>query len=537
MSDYKLKEKQVYIVKKLPNMEIHKYTRTLERTPLGNIQDKATKNLTIEPGKKQVQPRNSTTIAKKPVGCNNKCCTARTLVPGKKTTSISNTSSCYNSFSKPQNKLNSTVKTSKPNLSTSRQSINGTKSNQSKNISSASLSDTISSNAASVSSNNQSVLNDTSSSSFNYTAASFRSDRSSILNSIIPPYHTYDTLPSTNYVTLSENSTLSSTRSSSFANSTMYYQNIPKVIRTEPTTVPSRVVVPSKSTHTSKCITLQVNGERQPAVKSTLKRRSSTNRKVVFPLLLSPDYLEDIIAYNHSNKDQLLLDVTWVESYMDRRSRTFMVNWILELTQYALPDFEPALFMAVRIFDYAIMKLKLIKQSYQLAALVSMWLCVKYLGVNTIIKVPKLHMLGSGKYTKGEILAMEISVLQSLNFCFNVPDPLIFLHSYLITAKIEDDETLKYSTMFVMECTTLFDVFSVGDPALLAASALCFAYKVLNKDTTLEIDYRWYQLKDVQSYMGVMAQSVRTVISYNFEPAKKYRTMEKLRVVEYFQNV
>ncbi|KAF7273541.1 hypothetical protein GWI33_013757 [Rhynchophorus ferrugineus] len=496
MSDYKLKEKQVYIVKKLPNMEIHKYTRTLERTPLGNIQDKATKNLTIEPGKKQVQPRNSTTIAKKPVGCNNKCCTARTLVPGKKTTSISNTSSCYNSFSKPQNKLNSTVKTSKPNLSTSRQSINGTKSPIGVAFSTP---------------------------SYHLTIPTIRCQAQTTSLFLKTPLYLLQDHPALPTVPciIRINQSL----------------DIPKVIRTEPTTVPSRVVVPSKSTHTSKCITLQVNGERQPAVKSTLKRRSSTNRKVVFPLLLSPDYLEDIIAYNHSNKDQLLLDVTWVESYMDRRSRTFMVNWILELTQYALPDFEPALFMAVRIFDYAIMKLKLIKQSYQLAALVSMWLCVKYLGVNTIIKVPKLHMLGSGKYTKGEILAMEISVLQSLNFCFNVPDPLIFLHSYLITAKIEDDETLKYSTMFVMECTTLFDVFSVGDPALLAASALCFAYKVLNKDTTLEIDYRWYQLKDVQSYMGVMAQSVRTVISYNFEPAKKYRTMEKLRVVEYFQNV
>lgn len=93
--------------------------------------------------------------------------------------------------------------------------------------------------------------------------------------------------------------------------------------------------------------------------------------------------------------------------------------------------------------------------------------------------------------------------------------------------------------MFVMECTTLFEVFSVGDPALLAASALYFAYKVINdgKQTQLDINYRWYQLKDVQSYVSIMAQSVRTVIKYNFEPAKKYRTMEKLRVVEYFQGV
>lgn len=55
MSHYKLKEEQVYMVQKLPNMEIHKYTRTLERTPLGNIQDRATNKFALETSKQEVR--------------------------------------------------------------------------------------------------------------------------------------------------------------------------------------------------------------------------------------------------------------------------------------------------------------------------------------------------------------------------------------------------------------------------------------------------------------------------------------------------
>ncbi|XP_030759563.1 uncharacterized protein LOC115884973 isoform X2 [Sitophilus oryzae] len=365
------------------------------------------------------------------------------------------------------------------------------------------------------------------------------------------------TLPAQHFITLTQEESTSSSRflgnieytrdtwyfcdEEPFIDGAMFFQGVlARNSRNSDTTVPISSLptveaVPVRSVFNS----FQVKNHK-PAVKSTLNRRSTTNRQIPFPLLLCPNYLQDIVQYLYQNRYNYLLKMEWLNTFVDTRVRTASVNRLLEITDNYLQTSETVYlyFMAVRIFDYSIVSLKLKNNSYTLASLVSLWISAKFYGMNRSIKATHLHTFSGGKYSKSQILSMERAVLSSLDFCLNIADPLIFLYGYLVSLNLENDQKLIYASTFAMECCTLYEPYPVTDPVLLAASSLYVAYRTLN--STIEglesEEYcQRYKLKDIEWYVDtVLTPCIRMTVKKHYLPIERYSTIEKLQISKVF---
>jgi len=353
---------------------------------------------------------------------------------------------------------------------------------------------------------------------------------------------TQDTLKTTlgsslGKVTIVRDSSIYSEEDRSFVNGDKFFQDIEqgkgRITKKIPVCSPLTVNFPlrrSSSLNDSEYT-------RKPAVKTTLRRRSSI-KNIPYPLHYSPEYKKDIIVYSYKYANNFLLEAKWIESYVDKRFRTFTVNWLLQVTEFVIPHFAPVYYMAVRLFDYSIINLRLRKVQYQLTAVVALWISMKYLDNTVLLKVPKIYSLCSGQYSKEQILSMERVILKSVNFSLNISDPLDFLHYYLYSQNMENRELLIHGCTFVLECATLFDNYSLAKSHFMVASVLYLAYKVIFKRNDISTRFLDVERNSVEQYAeNVLALNVRCVIIENYEPVNKYLTTEKLEVAKKFFDV
>ncbi|XP_060532352.1 uncharacterized protein LOC132705619 isoform X3 [Cylas formicarius] len=191
-------------------------------------------------------------------------------------------------------------------------------------------------------------------------------------------------------------------------------------------------------------------------------------------------------------------------------------------------------FTAVRLFDWIVIALKLRNTGYQLAAIASYWISTKYLD-NLTMKIPKLFALCDGKYSKSEILSMEINILQKIKFCLDMTNPLDFLYYYLNTFSFEDIELLEYAARFIIDCCCLFETFMIKDSSFVAAASLVLAYKTICRSQQLLLTFKRHKIAELEAYANkVLVTNIRYSILANYEPISKYSNPEKRNVYQYF---
>ncbi|KAH1015317.1 uncharacterized protein LOC109536882 [Dendroctonus ponderosae] len=276
---------------------------------------------------------------------------------------------------------------------------------------------------------------------------------------------------------------------------------------------------------------LEKNYVPKPAVKTTLARNK---KQRTLPLMYTPDYDEVVIFYCFQLRTCFLANRELVNAHMNKRVRGCVIEWILKVSNYITPEVDSVFYMSVRLFDFAVISLKLNSKLYQLAAIAAIWISAKYLA-DIKIEVPKLCSFCEIKFSKQEILSMEKKLLKSTHFCLSMVDPLDFLNYYLKLSNLDEDKVLRYGANFVMECSTMFDLYAYTEPTFLVAASLYLAYRVIKQSNVISINFIWYEKVDLETYANdVLKARVLHAIKHQREPAQIYSSAKKLFVAKHF---
>ncbi|XP_066262690.1 G2/mitotic-specific cyclin-A-like isoform X2 [Euwallacea similis] len=272
-----------------------------------------------------------------------------------------------------------------------------------------------------------------------------------------------------------------------------------------------------------------------PAVKNTLKRRKSQKTSTANPFWYCPVYGEDMISYSLLNRKSFMLKYEWVEMYIDKRERTNTLNWLSQVTQFINIKHESTYFMAVRLFDYSIVSLKLRCRVYNLTAIVALWICDKYLTDSGKLKASKIFSLCDSKYSKQEILSMEKNIVKAAKFCLNMSDPLDILYFYMKSFNLEENNRLLNCAKFALECAVLFETYSLVDSHFLVASILHMSYKRVYNLMEVPINFERYDRKQLEKFVEkVVDTNIKYAIMKKYEVVIKYIDVKKLHVAKLF---
>lgn len=118
--------------------------------------------------------------------------------------------------------------------------------------------------------------------------------------------------------------------------------------------------------------------------------------------------------------------------------RGILVDWIIEvhLKFKLLPE---TLFLTVSLIDRYLEKTQIMRTKLQLVAVSAMLIASKYEEIYAP-EVRDFVFITDNAYTKEEILAMEMSILTSLQFSITTPSAFRFLERFSKVAQCGDTE-------------------------------------------------------------------------------------------------
>jgi G2/mitotic-specific cyclin-B, other len=160
---------------------------------------------------------------------------------------------------------------------------------------------------------------------------------------------------------------------------------------------------------------------------------------------------------------------------INEKMRGILVDWIIEvhLKFKLLPE---TLYLTVNLTDRYLEKTQISRTRLQLVSVAALLIASKY----EEIYVPELQdfvFITDNAYTKEEILAMERSILVTLQFNVTVPSSYRFLQRFCKIIKAQDK--LFHLAQYIVELTLIEQRMLVFKPSQIAASALWLALKIL----------------------------------------------------------
>jgi len=193
-------------------------------------------------------------------------------------------------------------------------------------------------------------------------------------------------------------------------------------------------------------------------------------------------YVNDIYDFMMEKEKQDRLEPTFMSSQNDinEKMRAILVDWLVEVHRMfkLLPE---TLYLAVYIIDHYL-QLKLIpRDKLQLVGITSMLIASKY----EEIYAPECNdfvYISDGAYTKEQILAMEQTILNTLNFNLTSPSSLHFLRRYSKAAG--SDYTIHTLCKFIIELMLVDAKLLKFLPSEIAAGAVYIA-RVMTQKTPL----------------------------------------------------
>lgn len=179
--------------------------------------------------------------------------------------------------------------------------------------------------------------------------------------------------------------------------------------------------------------------------------------------------------------------------------RGILVGWLIEvhLKFKLLPE---TLFLTINLIDRYTEKGSLIARTqYQLVGVTAMLIASKYEEIYAP-EIKDFAFITDDAYTRIDILAMEQTMLRTLDFNLTAPSPYRFLERY---AKLsESDDLIFYYARYVIELTLLDVKLYKWSPSLIAASAIYLAKKVMKRNApwnefmAVQTNYAEFQVRD-----------------------------------------
>jgi cyclin B len=184
------------------------------------------------------------------------------------------------------------------------------------------------------------------------------------------------------------------------------------------------------------------------------------------------DYVNDIYEYL-MEKEKEGVDPRYISNQIDvnEKMRAILVDWLVEVHRMfkLLPE---TLFLAVALIDRYLSLTQISREKLQLVGVTSMLIASKY----EEIYAPECNdfvYISDGAYTKQQILKMEQTVLNTLNFNITHPSSLHFLRRYSKAAG--SDYTLHTLCKYLIELMLIDVKLLKYAPSLIAAASVYLA--------------------------------------------------------------
>ncbi|KAF8026402.1 hypothetical protein BT93_F3018 [Corymbia citriodora subsp. variegata] len=192
------------------------------------------------------------------------------------------------------------------------------------------------------------------------------------------------------------------------------------------------------------------------------------------------EYIDDIYKFYKLTEDD-----GQVHDYMDNqleinvKMRTILIDWLIEVHRKfeLMPE---TLYLAINIVDRYLSMKVVRKRELQLVGISAMLIASKY----EEIWAPEVNdfvFISDNAYVREQVLVMEKSILEKLEWYLTVPTPYVFLIRY-IKASIPSDKEMENMVLFLAELGLMhYSTIILYCPSMFAASAVYAARCTLGK--------------------------------------------------------
>jgi len=191
------------------------------------------------------------------------------------------------------------------------------------------------------------------------------------------------------------------------------------------------------------------------------------------------EYVNEIYEYLMiKEKDRVEPDyINKIQSDITEKMRAILVDWLVEVHRMfkLLPE---TLFLGVAIIDRYLSLKHISRDMLQLVGITSMLIASKY----EEIYAPECNdfvYISDGAYTKHQILQMEQTILNTLNFNITHPSALHFLRRY--SKASGSDYTLHTVCKYLIELVLIDVKFLKYSPSLLASASVYLGRAMTSK--------------------------------------------------------
>lgn len=193
--------------------------------------------------------------------------------------------------------------------------------------------------------------------------------------------------------------------------------------------------------------------------------------------VMCPEYAKDIFDYLKEREEKFVLpNYMSTQSSLNAEMRAILIDWLVEV-QENFELFHETLYLAVKMVDHYLSKTSVHREMLQLLGSTAMLIASKFEERSPPCVDDFLYICDDA-YKREELISMEGTILQTLNFDINIPIPYRFLRRYArcVSAGMETLTLARYYCEM-----SLLDMSLVVERGSLLASA-CLLLALITKD-------------------------------------------------------
>ncbi|KAI3938163.1 hypothetical protein MKW98_018719 [Papaver atlanticum] len=202
------------------------------------------------------------------------------------------------------------------------------------------------------------------------------------------------------------------------------------------------------------------------------------------------EYIEDIFAHHRNTESSSCVSPCYMAQQFDinEKMRGILIDWLIEV-HYKFELMDETLYLTVNLIDRFLERKTVLRKKLQLVGVTAMLLACKYEEVSVPV-VEDLILISDKAYTRKEVLDMEKSMVNTLQFNMSVPTPYTFMRRFLKAA--QPDKKLELLSFFMIElCLVEYEMLKYS-PSLLAASAIYTAQCTISRSKHWTKTSEWH---------------------------------------------
>ncbi|KAG9443626.1 hypothetical protein H6P81_014966 [Aristolochia fimbriata] len=183
------------------------------------------------------------------------------------------------------------------------------------------------------------------------------------------------------------------------------------------------------------------------------------------------DYVEDIYRFYRKNEITSCVPADYMTSQTDinHRMRAVLVDWLIEVVHHKFELMHETLFLGINLVDRYLSRQGVTRKFLQLVGITGMLIACKYEEIFPPL-LSDFIAISAGAYTREDVLKMEKSMLNTLQFNLSTPTPFVFMRRFLKAA--ESDNKLEMVSFYLLElCLVNYQMLRFP-PSLLSAAAI-----------------------------------------------------------------